>query len=307
MNVYLDTSGLNYFYDNYSKELIGHMKSNGVKLYISSSTIYEILLNSNKDRRQKLINWIRVNCENKLLKSTSEILIDFYNHNCPEKNRLLFWNDPFTKIDVAELLPTTQDDNKRPISIDLVELKDFSISNEELSKKIKSIIIDRTRVDYENKESDFFYLNAQNIAKKLNLPWEEKHIQYCITASFLTFFVFCVGIEKDKSKIRRFWEILNIEDAYERLEFLIDKKPMFFKRGPIAEMTYMIQAELSMKNSKSGGLLNDCFHLVYAYFSDYFITNDKHFEEFRKTIKLEAFSRITIPNELEQITNNFND
>jgi hypothetical protein len=58
--------------------------------------------------------------------------------------------------------------------------------------------------------------------------------------------VFCTRIELDKLKIRIFWEEFKIEDPLERLDFLIENKPIFFKRGPIAEMTFMIQTQLSM-------------------------------------------------------------
>jgi hypothetical protein len=61
----------------------------------------------------------------------------------------------------------------------------------------------------------------------------------------------------------------------------------------------MVQTQLSMKNSKSRGLLHDCFHLIYACFSDFLITNDKHFGEFRDKIKHESFSRIILTDDIE--------
>lgn len=304
MNDYLDTSGLNYFVDTHPKELIDNMKSVGIKFFISSSTIWEILLNSNKGRREELIYWGQVNCENKLLKSTSEILIDYYKLNCPEKNRPLFWKDPFTKLDIGITWTNIHNDISRTIPADLNELKDFTKVNHDLSKKFKSIINDMTSSTYENKESDYFYLCAKQIAKKLDFPWIKENQSHFIIASIITFFIFCIGIELDKSQIRHFWKELEIEDPLDRLDFLIENMPLLFKRSPIAEMTFMVQTQLSMKNSKSRGLLYDCFHLVYAYFSDFFITNDKHFGEFRDTIKHEAFSRIVVTDEIELMMKN---
>ena len=304
MNVYLDTSGLNYFLDNYPQELIDNIKSVGIKFYISSTTIWEILLNSNNDRRERLIYWGQVNCENKLLKSISEILIDYYQLNFPEKNRLLFWEDPFTKLDIGKTWTNIHNDVSRTIPVNLSELKDFTKVNHELSKSFKAIVSSMTKPDYENKEADYFYISAKKIANRHVFPWNEKYESYSIIAAIITFFVFCIGIELDSSKIRDFWQDLKIEDPVERLDFLIETKPMIFKRGPIAEMTFMVQTQLLMQNSKSRGLLHDCFHLVYAYFSDSFITNDQHFGEFRKLIDHEAFSRIYIAEEIDQMINN---
>jgi hypothetical protein len=86
MNIYFDTSGLNYLVDKQQNELIDRLKLSAIKFFISSTTIWEVLLNSNADRREVLIYWSQINCENKLLKSISEILIDYYNLYCPEKN-----------------------------------------------------------------------------------------------------------------------------------------------------------------------------------------------------------------------------
>lgn len=299
MNIYLDTSGLNYFADNHSKELIDYMKSIGIKFYISSSTIWEILLNSDNERRDELIYWGQVNCENKLLKSTSEILIDYYKLNCPEKNRLMFWKDPFTKLDIGKTWTDIHNDISRTFLIDLNELKDFTKATHDLSKKFKSIINDMTAPTYENKESDYFYLSSKKIAKKLDFPWSKDYQSHFIIASIITFFLFCIGVELDKSQIRYFWKEIEIESPLDRLDYLIENMPLIFKRGPIAEMTFMVQTQMSMKSSKSRGLLHDCFHLIYAYFSDFFITNDKHFGEFRDVIKHESFSKIIVIDELD--------
>ena len=302
MNIYLDTSGLNYLVDKHQYELIDRLKFLGIKFYLSSTTIWEVLLNSNVDRREELIYWGQINCENKLLKSISEILIDYYNLDCPEKNRILFWDDPFTKLDIGKTWTNIHNDISKTIPVDLSELKSFTKTNHDLSKKFKGIIDSMTDANYENKESDYFYLSAKRIANRLDFPWNETYQNYFVISSIVTFFVFCIGIELDKSKIRRFWEELKIEDALDRLDFLIENKTIFFKRGPIAEMTFMIQTQLSMKNSKSRGLLHDCFHLIYAYFSDFLITNDKHFREFRDNIKLDAFNRILITDEIDRIS-----
>lgn len=304
MKVYLDTSGLNYFADTHSIELIDKMKAAGIRFYLSSTTVWEILLNSNQDRKEELIYWGQVNCENKLLKSTSEILLDYYNLNCPEKNRNLFWEDPFTKLGIGITWTNIHNDISRAIPADLDELKRFTKVNHDLSKKFKSIVSNMTDPIYENKESDYFYLSAKRIAEKLDFPWTEKYQNHYIIAVIITFFTFCIGIELDKSLIRNFWNKKNIEDPLDRLDFLIENKPLLFKRGPIAEMTFMVQTQLSMKNSKSRGLLLDCFHLVYAYFSDFFITNDKHFGEFRDTIKHDSFSRIIITDDIELMMKN---
>lgn len=301
MNAYLDTSGLNYFADNHPKELIDRLRLNGIKFYISSTTIWEILLNSNKERRELLIYWGQLNCEDKLLKSTSEILIDYYNLNCPEKDKTLFWDDPYTKLDLGETWTNIHGDISRTIPVELKEIKDFTRANHHLSKKFKSIIFDMTDPSYDKKESDYFYISAQKIAQKLDYPWNNEYQSHFIISTIVTCIVFCIGIELDKSLIRNFWHERNIEDPLDRLDYLISSMPLLFVRGPVAEMTLMVQSQILLSNSKSRGLLHDCFHLVYSYYSDFFLTNDSHFKELRDSFNHQSFTRIILANEIENL------
>jgi hypothetical protein len=151
MKVYLDTSRLNYLADTHSIEFFDKMKAAGIKFYLSSTTIWELLLNSNLSRKEELIYWGQVNCESKLLKSPSEILLDYYNLDCPEKNRNLFWKDPFTKLDIGTTWTNIHNDISRTIPADLDDLKKITKVTYDLSKKFKSIVNEITDPSYKNK------------------------------------------------------------------------------------------------------------------------------------------------------------
>lgn len=305
MTVYLDTSGLNYLSDNISDELMSNLRKLGFKFYISSITLWEILLNSNDKRREELIYWGQINCENQLLKSPSEILVEYLNDDCPEKNRTKFWQSPYTKLDIGTTWKNIHGDSSRTIPVNASELKDFTRVNHDLSKKFRTILSSMLDVDYEKKETDYFYLSAKTVATKLDFPWESKYQSHFIIATIIAFFVLCTGMELDKSVIRKYWNVQGVDDPFDRLEYLIANHPIFFKRGPIAEMTFMIETQISMQNSKSRGLLHDCFHLIYAYFADTMITNDNHFIKFREQINHVAFNRILIVDEIEKLFESF--
>jgi hypothetical protein len=85
MNVYLDTSAINYLADNCKGEILATLEPLGIGLYFSPITLWELLLNSNQTRKESLIYWGQLYSNENLIKSPSEILIDYINLNCPCK------------------------------------------------------------------------------------------------------------------------------------------------------------------------------------------------------------------------------
>lgn len=300
MKIYLDTSGLNYLNDNLTRTDLNWFTEKGVELHLSSATVWEILLNSNKDRRESLIYFGQKHCSSKLLKSSSEILIDYLNQGCPEMNRIAFWEDPWTKLDLGRTWTNIHGDIGRTIPVETQEIKDFSTNARTLSKKLKRILLEMSDSKYQNKGSDAFCKIAQQVALNNGLDVKEKNLSPFIISTILAFFLVCIGMDIDKSVIRNYWQKKGINDPLERLDYLVEEYPKYFARGPIAEMAKMVDVQIKHENSKSRGLLFDCFHIIYAYYTDIFFTNDKHFAKYRVEIDHIAFKNISLGSEIEE-------
>jgi hypothetical protein len=306
MNVYLDTSGLNYLVDNYNREIMLEIESRNIGFYFSAINLWEVLLNSNQLRKEELIYWGQLYCDENLIKSPSEILIDYINLNCPVGDRKEFALDPFTKLDIGKTWKNIHGRIDRTIPIDTESLKEYSKGVHMLSKKMKSIVNAMSADDYENQEKDIFYLSAKRINDKYNLPWQNDSKKLSIISVILACFILCIGVEMDKSIIEIFWNKLKIIDPFDRLEYLIGKYPILFKRGPLVEMSYMSLTQISMQNSKSRGMLIDCFHVIYAYYADLFVTGDRHFKKFMTKIDHDGFKNIVLTDVFDDNLKNFN-
>jgi len=306
MNVYLDTSAINYFADNCKGEMLSALEPLGIGLFFSPITLWEILLNSNQSRKESLIYWGQLYSNERLIKSPSEILIDYLNLNCPVSDRREFAKDPFTKLTIGKAWKNIHGRIDRTIPIDTENLKEYTKNIHFLSKKMKTIVNSMTAPDYEKREVDIFYLSAKRINEKFDLPWDGDFMKITIVSVILAFYILCIGIEMDKSLIRDYWKKLKIEDPFDRLEYLISKYPLFFKRGPLVEMSYMIKTQISMQNSKSRGMLHDSFHVLYAYYADLFVTGDKHFKKFMTDIDDKAFKNIVLVEDIASKFKNFN-
>lgn len=301
MKIYLDTSGLNYLNDNLTRTDLNWFAEKQVELHLSSATIWEILLNSDKDRRESLIYFGQIHCSSKLLKSPSEILIDYLNQGCPKMNRMVFWKDPWSKLDLGKTWENIHGRIDRTIPIETEKIKGFSANIRDLSKKFRSVLTAMTEPEYPNKDTDEFLRISELIAKKNNYhEFENDKIPF-IVSTILVFFLVCIGMDFDKSVIRNYWKQQKIKDPLERLDYLVDEHPKFFVRGPIAEMCKMVEVQIQHNNSKSRGLLLDCFHIIYAYYTDIFFTNDDHFARFRNEIDHVAFKNILTGFEIEEL------
>lgn len=73
-----------------------------------------------------------------------------------------------------------------------------------------------------------------------------------------------------------------MSDPFERLEILISQYPNLFFRGPLAEMSLMMDMQSAQLRNANRGMIHDTLHTVYCYYSDNFITDDAHFQKLQK-------------------------
>jgi hypothetical protein len=303
--IYLDTSGLNYLadkvksFDDFSK-IKNHLN---FEFYLSPITLWEILLNGNDERKDYLIYWSQFNCANNLIKSPTELILDFIKLDCPLKDRKEFYTDPYTKMDLGITWQNIHRKIDKTIPIDLNELKEKTKPIRDFSKKLKKIITDMCNEEYSNYNNDPFHKAMLKVCNNLDYSDSQisKYEKLIKIALVFLFFIICIGVELQNNLLRAYWKELKIEEPFDKLDYLIDNYPMLLNRGPLVEMAKMADEQLKMSNSKSRGLLHDCFHAIYCYYTDNVITGDEHFKSLRKNEKDTIFSRILMTEEIELI------
>lgn len=302
---YLDTSGLNFLADNMTDfSFLAQMKANlGFELFLSPVSLWEVLLNSDEKRRDYLIYWSQFNCADKLIKSPSEIVVEYIRLGCPEKDWEFFIEDPYSKTDIGVTWNNIHGKISRTIPVNIEELKERTKPIRQLSKKLKSIVNDMCDDNNDNYENDHFHKAMKqvrgNLGHESDLDEKTERI-YKISLIFV-FFVICIGFELQNDVVRGFWSEKKIEDPFDRFAFIIEHHADLVIRGPISEMAIMADTQLQMKNAKSRGLLHDCMHTIYCYYADNLITSDIHFKALKENEINPIFNKIIMTTEIQQV------
>lgn len=302
---YLDTSGLNFLADYIGDDDIFRFWKSKLKIdfCISSIVLWEILLNSDDARKDYLIYWSQFNCSEYLLKSPSEIFIMYLEKDCPLKDKKEFWYNRETNLEIGSTWKNIHGNIEKTIPIDLGKLKERSQPIRELSKKLKSIIYDMCNKDSHGYENDPFHEAMHRALKKLKLeieitPSKEKLLK--LSLAFMFFFV-CIGMELDNTPIKNYWAKVEIDDPLDRFDWIIDNQPKIIVRGPILEMAKMAESQFLSANSSSRGLLHDCLHSVYCYYTDNILSDDDHFKNLKKNEEHFAFEGIIMVDDFKEM------
>lgn len=302
---YLDTSALNFLADNIKDfGFLAGMKENlKFELFLSPVSLWEVLLNSNAERRDYLIYWAQFNCASKLIKSPTEIIIEYIKQGCPIKDQKIFRDAPYSNMEMGATWEYIHGKIDRTIPVDVNDLKEKSNGIRQLSKSLKRIINDMSDDSQGNYEKDPFHdamitaLGNLELSREIDKKTERT---YKITLLFI-FFIVCIGFELQNSVVSEFWNEKGIEDPFERLDFMIQNHSVLMVRGPVLEMAVMAETQLQMDNSKSRGLLHDCMHTIYCYYADNVITSDTHFECLRDDVNHPVFERIIMTSQIQEI------
>ena len=302
---YLDTSGLNYLADNIKDFDLFRFWRETLKIdfCISAVVIWEVLLNSNEKRRDYLIYWAQFNCSQYLLKSPTELFISYLKSNCPKNDKKDFWYNRETDLDIGNTWKKIHGDIEKTIPIDIESLKERTKPVRDMSKSLKSILDEMTNKDNDNYHDDTFHKAMLRAIKNLNRrnPINKEDETIIKLSLVYVLFFLCIGLELDNTPIRMYWQDKEIEDPFERLDWLIENLPEVVIRGPVIEMAKMAEAQFITSNSKSRGLLHDCLHSVYCYYADNVITGDEHFKTLRDKEKHEVFKGIIMVDDFNKM------
>lgn len=290
---YLETSAVNRLADDFDDFDFLNFLQRALKIdfCVSSVVLWEILLNSSTSRKEQLLFWLQSASSSYMLKSPSEILVAYLEAGLPIKDRKAFWYDRSSKQNIARVWAKIHRKTDRTLLGDLEELKERTAPLRQLSKLHTSLLDAMTDPSQEGYEDDYFHGAMQQLAGILKSDdFVKNHEREVKTSLILAFYLVAIGVDLDNSPIQEFWATKHgdVSDPFERLEILISQYPKLFVRGPIAEMSLMMDIQTARLRNANRGMIHDSLHTIYCYYSDNFITNDAHFLE----IKAAKISRL---------------
>lgn len=282
---YLETSAVNRLADEVADFEFLNFLQRALKIdfCVSSVVLWEILLNSSASRKERLLFWLQAASSSYLLKSPSEILVAYLEAGLPIKDRKAFWYDRASKQNIARIWAKINRKTERTLLSDLEELKERTAPLRQLSKLHTSLLDAMTDPSQEGYDDDYFHGAMQRLAGflKSDVEFVKNHEREVKTSLILAFYLVAIGVDLDNSPIREFWATKHgdVSDPFERLEILISQYPKLFVRGPIAEMSLMMDIQSVRSRNANRGMIHDSLHTIYCYYSDNFITDDAHFLE----------------------------
>ncbi len=201
----------------------------------------------------------------------------------PLKDRKAFWYDRASKQNIARVWAKIHGKADRTLLCELEELKERTAPLRHLSKLHTSLLDTMTDPGQEGYDRDYFHGAMLRLAGFLQSDEDfvENHEREVKTSLILAFYLVTIGVDLDNSPIQEYWatEHGDVTDPFERLEILIAQYPKLFVRGPLAEMSLMMDMQSARSRNANRGMIHDSLHTIYCYYSDNFVTDDTHFLE----------------------------
>lgn len=201
----------------------------------------------------------------------------------PLKDRKAFWYDRASKQNIAKVWAKIHRNIERTLLGDLEELKERTTPLRHLSKLHTSLLDAMTDSNQEGYDDNYFHGAMLRLAGFLEsdenfVKNNERNVK---TSLILALYLVAIGVDLDNSPIQEFWATRHgdVSDPFERLEILISQYPKLFVRGPLAEMSLMMDMQSARSRSANRGMIHDSLHTIYCYYSDNFVTDDAHFLE----------------------------
>ena len=282
---YFDTSAVNYLVDKLS---IGDaiatrafQEVRGRAWVISPVVIWETLLTSDVERREKIIHFCQRLFHQELLPSPEEFLIKYIERGCPAAENAKSLKSTSGMSDVWKDLCTFPE-------------KTFIVDHEKLSQRaltVQCFVRNVHRVVREENTSAIKYGSDKpmdclleelvalmpSISRGMNIDRKERiHRKIAI---FYALFLLCAPIGLGSITVNAYWKRIGINATFDRIYYLLKHHESCFMQGPLAAMAMMTYAQCSKKYSR--GVYFDSLHSTYLPCVQYFFAEDKHFLDLR--------------------------
>lgn len=294
--LYLETSGLNYLLDNLDHDAVIGTKEfqlrQKTKFVFSPVTLWEVMLNSNKDKADKMLFYMQSLGTEKLLASPSELITRYLEFSYPENNVNY---DVFSNSDIGNVWTKMVHDSKKTMVYDLAKLKKHTYFLRKISKKFNQLVTSNQDLDqnldqdlesikliinllYECLKRDGFLNNE--MTKDLN---KEKYFKIVI---LFVLIIFYFRADIVSSCVEPFLKKTGIFDRNPTalLGNIFEKYNDILYVGPIAELSIMAYNQVE-NGSTNRGLILDCYHMIYAPYTNAIITSDVVFSNIKNMEK----------------------
>lgn len=305
-NFYFETSAVNYLVDRFgwndALATKGLQNSKGNLWYLSPITLWEILLTSNKVRREKIIFFCQHLFHDQLINSPSEFIINYINAGCPLiENKYDF----HSKLALNETWKNICDNKRLTFVYDYAALKgqmqQLQKFSKQLDKIINRVVLDITVSDDELSLQQFINYFYRQVKDELKYHDPDYHKVIKISI-LLIFYILCLEVDIDNTPIKKFWLSKGINHSIERLFYIMGNHKDLVFRGPFYQMAIMAFHQISLGHKSNRGLFMDCLHSIYITYSDIFITNDLHFKTLKEKKIHPNFSKLMHITEFELTT-----
>lgn len=289
--IYLETSAVNYLADSFTiEELIAIRKlikkTKNADFFISSVTIAEILATNDEVRKEQLVYLIQNICNDNLLNSPSEFLINYIKVGMP---RIEQKYEFYSNYELSRVWKDLCKNVNKTFIYDSNDLKErIKFLQKEFSEVIKILFEENSYL-----QKTIEYAIEQSNKNKILNDYEKMIIKI---SWLLIFIILCCGVDLlENSSIENYWWDLKLESTFDRLNFSIEKLSKLTEFGPIVMMSRMFYCQKEKKVNR--GTIIDMLHSIYLVYCDTFLTNDEHFISFKNSDNHINFSKIQLVSE----------
>jgi len=286
--IYFETSALNSFKEKFGWEVALNTKAyqnlRGRGYFISPLVIFEVLSTKDANRREELIFFAQHLFEATLLPSPEELIVNFIEGGCKRTEPEY---DLVSKGQIADHWRRICADRRKTLLYDEAAIQ----SRSALLRKLGKLLFDfHSHKDVAVSKNDtlaganltvFGLVHSYKLASEADLADPETR-QHVGLVTLLIVLILCGVVTVDGSPIQAFWKSRGVEKLEQRIHFTLTNYPQLVTYGPFHLLAAMISVHTDRTFSR--GMIFDCFHAIYAVYSDTLLTADAHFTDMRERL-----------------------
>jgi len=302
--IYFETSALNSFADKHTiQDAIAtkaFQNARGRGWYLSPVVLWEVLLTSNEEDRERLIQFAQHLFEPDLLPSPEELIVRYIEAGCPvvESEYHLASNGGFSAAwrDICQVKEKTLIYDRPLIAKKTNALREIA--------RLVSEFVKFGAIDISAKPGIAgLQVSVQQVLTRFNvIPPELQEIPDAVRhfrlVAFFIILVLCAGASIEGQIIEAFWGKKSINRIDQRIEFVFGTHPELVFRGPLQQIAFMTGFQSVGKFSR--GVYFDSLHTVYSIYSDLMICADGHFRTFRDELQ-ERFPSVSTIRHIDEL------
>lgn len=302
--IYFETSALNSIADKHTIEdaiaTKAFQNARGRGWYLSPVVLWEVLLTSNEEDREKLIQFAQHLFEPDLLPSPEELIVRYIEAGCPvaETEYHLASDGIFSAAwrDICRVKEKTLIYDQALIAQKTNGLRELARLVSEFAKF--------GAIDISAKPGIAgLQVSVQQVLDRFNvippalqeIPDAVRHFRL---VAFFIILILCAGSSIEGQIIEAFWSKRSINQIDQRIEFVFGTHPELVIRGPFQQIAFMTGFQSVGKFSR--GVYFDSLHTVYSIYSDLMISADGHFRTFRDEL-LERFPFVATIRHIDEL------